>query len=42
MKIQKYDMPILAEFFTENPDFEYLCAASQYDFTSPEWTEIKL
>ena len=37
----QYNM-VIKEFFTENPDFEYLCAASQYDFTSPEWTEIKL
>ena len=37
----QYNM-VIKEFFTENPDFEYLCAASQYDFNSPEWTEIKL
>ena len=37
----QYNM-VIKEFFTENPDFEYLCTASQYDFTSPEWTEIKL
>ena len=37
----QYNM-VIKEFFTEEPDFEYLCAASQYDFTSPEWTEIKL
>ena len=37
----QYNM-VIKEFFTEDSDFEYLCAASQYDFTSPEWTEIKL
>ena len=37
----QYNMAI-KEFSTEEPDFEYLCAASQYDFNSPEWTEIKL
>lgn len=37
----QYNM-VIKEFFTEDPDFEYLCAASQYDFNSPEWTEIKL
>lgn len=37
----QYNM-VIKEFFTEEPDFEYLCAASQYDFNSPEWTEIKL
>lgn len=36
-----YNM-VIKEFFTENPDFEYLYTASQYDFTAPEWTEIKL
>ena len=36
-----YNM-VIKEFFTEDPDFEYLCDASQYDFTAPEWTEIKL
>ena len=37
----QYNM-VIKEFFTENSDFEYLYAASQYDFTTPEWTEIKL
>lgn len=37
----QYNM-VIKEFFTEEPDFEYLCVASQYDFNSPEWTEIKL
>lgn len=37
----QYNM-VIKEFFTENTDFEYLCAASQYDFTSPEWTELML
>ena len=33
---------VVKEFFTKDPDFEYLCVVSQYDFTSPEWTELKL
>ena len=37
----QYNM-VIKEFFTEDSDFEHLYAASQYDFTSPEWTEIKL
>ena len=37
----QYNM-VIKEFFMENSDFEYLYAASQYDFTTPEWTEIKL
>ena len=37
----QYNM-VIKGFFTEEPVFEYLCAALQYDFNSPEWTELKL
>lgn len=37
----QYNM-VIKGFFTEEPVFEYLCAVLQYDFNSPEWTELKL
>ena len=37
----QYNM-VIKGFFTEEPVFEYLCAALQYDFNSPEWMELKL
>ena len=33
---------VIKEFFTEDPDFELSWGMSQYDFTAPEWTELKL
>lgn len=37
----QYNM-VIKEFFTEDPDFELSWSMSQYDFTAPEWTELKL
>lgn len=37
----QYNM-VIKEFFTEDPDFELSWGMSQYDFTAPEWTELKL
>ena len=33
---------VIKEFFTDDSDFEAVWGNLQYDFSSPEWTELKL